>query len=93
MTFFNSRLGLTKPRRGKQREETLSIEEIQAKLPSEWILVVDPVTNESLEVLRGKVAWHSKNRDEVYQKAIELRPQRAAYLYTGTIPENAAVVV
>lgn len=74
-------------------EETLSIEEIEASFPSEWILVVDPVTNESLEVLRGKVAWHSKNRDEVYQKAIELRPQRAAYLCTGTLPENTAVVL
>ena len=60
-------------------EETLSIQEIETRFPSEWVLIVDPVTNESLEVLRGKVAWHSKDRDEVYQKAIELRPQRAAY--------------
>jgi hypothetical protein len=74
-------------------EETLSIAEIESKFPSEWILLVDPETNESLEVLRGKVAWHSKDRDEVYQKAIELRPQRAAYLYTGAIPENTAVVL
>jgi hypothetical protein len=74
-------------------EETLSIAEIESKFPSEWILLVDPETNESLEVLRGKVAWHCKDRDEVYQKAIELRPQRAAYLYTGAIPENTAVVL
>jgi len=74
-------------------EETLSIEEIEARFPSEWIVLVDPVTNESLEVQRGKVVWHSKDRDEVYQKAIELRPKRAAYLYTGTIPENTAVVL
>jgi hypothetical protein len=74
-------------------EEVLSIEEIESKYPSEWILIVDPVTNESLEVLQGKVAWHSKDREEVYQKAIELRPQRAAYLYTGAIPENTVVVL
>jgi hypothetical protein len=74
-------------------EETLSIQEIETKFPSEWVLIVDPVTNESLEVLRGKVAWHSKDRDEVYQKAIELRPQRAAYLYTGTIPKDTVVVL
>jgi hypothetical protein len=80
---------------GEERtmEETLSIEEIESKYPSEWILIVDPITNESLEVLRGQVAWHSKDRDEVYRKAIELRPRRAAYLYTGTIPENTAVVL
>jgi hypothetical protein len=74
-------------------DEVLSIEEIEARYPSEWILIVDPTTNEALEVLRGRVAWHSKDRDEVYRKAIELRPRRAAHLYTGTIPENTAAVL
>ena len=74
-------------------EETLSIEEIEAKFPSERVLVVDPVTNESLEVMEGKVAWHSKDRDEVYRKDLELRPRSAAYLYTGKLPTDAAVVL
>lgn len=37
--------------------------------------------------------YHSKDRDEVYRKAISLRPARAAVLYTGAIPEGTAIVL
>lgn len=35
----------------------------------------------------GKVVWHSKDRDEVYRKAVELRAKRFAVLYTGKMPK------
>jgi hypothetical protein len=44
-------------------------------------------------VLRGKVRSHSKDRDEVYREAVKLRPKRFAMLYTGTIPEDTAIVL
>ncbi len=56
-------------------------------------LVVEPETNEQLEVVKGKVVHHSKDRDEVYRKAIAVRPKRFAILYTGEIPEGSEVVV
>jgi hypothetical protein len=55
--------------------------------------VGDPQTNEALEVQGGKVVCHSKDRDEVYRKAVELRPRRFAMLYMGRIPEGTAVVL
>jgi hypothetical protein len=73
--------------------EVMSLLEIQEKFESEWILVEDPETTESLGVTRGKVLWHSKNRDEVYRKARELSPQSSAILYTGTIPEEGAIIL
>lgn len=60
--------------------EEMSLAQIQAKFKSEWILVGDPETNEELEVIRGKVLWHSKDRDELYRKARELKPQHSAIL-------------
>jgi len=39
------------------------------------------------------VCWHSKDRDEVYRKAVELRPRRFAVLYTGKMPKDTAVVL
>jgi len=57
------------------------------------VLVEDPQTNEGLEVLSGTVRFHSKDRDEVYRKAVELRPKRFAMLYTGTTPKDTAVVL
>ena len=73
--------------------DVLSLDDINTRFTSEWVLVGDPELSESLVVIRGKVLWHSPNRDEVYRKARELRPQHAAILYTGTLPDETAVVL
>ena len=73
--------------------EVLTITEIQSQFHSEWILVGDPQTDDSLQVQSGKVIYHSKDRDEVYRKAVELRPKRFAMLYTGTLPKDTAIVL
>lgn len=74
-------------------DDLLTITQIESQFVSEWVLVVDPQTNDALEVLSGKVSWHSKDRDEIYRKAVELRPRRFAVLYTGTMPKDTAVVL
>ncbi|HMG73377.1 MAG TPA: hypothetical protein VK582_07745 [Pyrinomonadaceae bacterium] len=74
-------------------ERVMSIGEIESEFDSEWVLVDEPETNEHLEVLKGKVIHHSKDRDEVYRKAVSLRPKRSAILYTGSIPEGTVVVL
>jgi hypothetical protein len=74
-------------------EEVMSLLEIQKRYDSEWILVEDPETSESLQVTKGKVLWHSKDRDEVYRKARELAPRSSAILYTGTIPQEGELVL
>jgi hypothetical protein len=74
-------------------DEVLTAAQIEAQFESEWVLIEDPQTDAALEVRRGKVRWHSKDRDEVYRKAVELRPSRFAILYTGKIPKDSAVVL
>ena len=65
-------------------DEFLTQKEIEARYPSEWILVVDVETDEHLKILRGRVACHSKDRDDVYRRAIELKARSVAFLYTGS---------
>jgi hypothetical protein len=74
-------------------EEEMTIAEIESQFDSEWVLVEEPETNEQLEVIKGRVLHHSKDREEVYRKAVTLRPKRSAILYTGTIPEDTVVVL
>jgi len=74
-------------------DEVLTISEIERRFDSEWVLVEDPQTNDALEVQSGRVRCHSKDRDEVYRKAVELRPRRFAMLYTGKMPENTAIIL
>jgi len=71
----------------------MTIQEIESQFESEWILIQDPNTDEEMNVLGGDVIYHSKNRDEVYRKAVGLRPERSAVIYTGEIPEDTAVVL
>jgi hypothetical protein len=73
--------------------QILTIAEIEEQFPSEWILVEDPITNDSLEVQSGKVSWHSPDRDEVYRKAVELRPRRFAFICTVPMPPKTAIVL
>jgi len=74
-------------------DEILTVAEMESRFAAEWLLVEDPQTNDALEVHGGVVRCHSKDRDEVYRKAVELRPRRFAVLYTGVIPKDAAVVL
>lgn len=74
-------------------DEVMTIAEIEARFPSEWVFVEDPETDEHLKVLRGRVRCHGQDRDEVYQKAVELRPKRSAMLYTGPIPAEGEALV
>jgi hypothetical protein len=73
--------------------EVLTLAEIERRFDAEWVLVEAPEVNEHFEIIRGKVIWHSKDRDEVYRKMLELRPRSAATLYTGMIPENTAIIL
>lgn len=71
----------------------MTLQEMETEFDSEWILVGDPQTNESLEVVRGTVLCHSKDRDEVYRAAVRLSPKRSAILYTGKMPPDTAIVL
>ena len=73
--------------------EVLTITEIESRFDSEWVLVEDPEVNKNMEVVGGKVVCHSKDRDEVDRKAIELRLKRSAFLYTGKMPENTEILL
>ncbi len=74
-------------------EKSFSLSEIKKHFVSEWVLVVNPQTSELLEITGGTVVWHSKDRDEVYRKARELKPKHSAIIYTGELPKDAAVVL
>jgi hypothetical protein len=67
--------------------EIMSMTEIESKFASEWVLIEDPQINEAKEVEAGRVICHSKNREDVDQRAIELKPKWFTVLFTGQ-PED-----
>ena len=81
-------------KRPKYVGTVMSYAEIEKRFDAEWVLLENPETTKLIEVKRGKLLWHSKDRDEVYRKAIELHPQHSAILYTGPIvPKGTAIIL
>ena len=74
-------------------DDVLTVAQIEAQFEAQWVLIEDPRTDETLGVQGGKVRWHSKDRNEVYRKAVELHPRRFAVLYTGKMPKDTAIVL
>ena len=70
-----------------------AMEEIEARFPSEWVLIGDPRTDPNHRLLEGRVPIHSPDRDKVDRKLLELRPPRFAFRYLGTLPEHMAMVL
>jgi hypothetical protein len=68
-------------------------EEIKETFKDEWVLVQVEKVDESFKVIEGKVLAHSKDKDQVYQKLLQIRPKQFSIEYTGEIPEDLAVVM
>jgi hypothetical protein len=71
--------------------DVMTMDEINDSFDSEWVLVGEPEYNKQMELIRGKVLFHSKDKQEVYRKDKELHPRSAAYVYTGPTPDNVLI--
>ncbi|MDE2780192.1 MAG: hypothetical protein OXI91_11030 [Chloroflexota bacterium] len=58
--------------------------EIEEAFDGEWVLIEDPETTCSQEIISGRVIYHSSDRAEAYSKLNELRPVHPAVMYVGT---------
>jgi hypothetical protein len=73
--------------------EILTIKEIEERYPDEWVLLENPEVDEDLNVLGGTLLHHTKDRIELDQRALELRPRHSAFLYTGTPDRDQAFLL
>jgi len=73
--------------------ELLTTEEIEDRFAPEWVLIGEPQTDDEQRLLRGRVLFHSPDRDEVYRKAQELKLDRIAVRFLGTWPDDMALVL
>src|SRR5437879_3313974 len=73
--------------------DVLTIEEIESRFDSEWVLIGNPKTDKTQRVLSGRLLAHSCNRDDVDRCLLALRPRHYAMWYTGKLPDDMAVVL
>lgn len=66
--------------------ELLTIEEIEARHPREWVLLTDVESDPGPVIRRGRVVWHGHDQDECWKLAQELPiPRQLAVLFMGEI--------
>jgi len=68
-------------------------EKIIEQFKDEWILVDVKEVDENFNLVEGEVLAHCKDKEELYQKLLEIRPQKFSIEFTGKIPEELAVVL
>ena len=67
--------------------------DIKKNFRNQWVLIEVKNVDESFNVLEGEVLAHSKDKDEIYQKLLKIRPKEFSIEYTGEVPEDLAVVM
>ena len=65
--------------------------QVQTKIDA--VLIEVEEVDESFNVVEGEVLAHSKDKDELYRKLLEIRPEEFSVEYTGEIPQDLAVVL
>ena len=61
----------------------MTIKEIEAKYPDEWVLLSEPKEDAFGQTERGGLVFHSPDRDLLYSRMAELRLPNSGVLYTG----------
>lgn len=74
-------------------KRVLTMREVESKYSGEWVLLVNPKHDKLMRVTRGELVFHSKDRDEVYQKAQKRGDAHTAVLFVGKLPEDLVVVL
>ena len=67
--------------------------DIKKNFRNQWVLIEVKNVDESFNVLEGEVLAHSKDKDEIYQKLLKIKPKEFSIEYTGEVPEDLAVVM
>ena len=68
-------------------DEVLTREEIFRRYPEEWVLIAEPVLTADMDVVAGRVVFHSKYASEINERVLELRLPDAIVTFTSDDPE------
>ena len=74
------------------KQNRLSIEDIFAKYPDQWLFIVDCEHDESAQLLSGVVAVHSPSRDVIDDFSARYKGG-AAIRWSGKLPEGVGYLL
>ncbi len=69
-------------------DEELTMAEIETRFDQEWVLINDPVLDEQFRVVKGRVRFHSPDRDVFDDGVDKLHSNQFATEFIGRPPEE-----
>ncbi|MGH7214351.1 MAG: hypothetical protein ACREIT_06275 [Tepidisphaeraceae bacterium] len=82
-----------KPLAGVDVNEQLTMEQMKARFPSHWLLIDEPVLDDQLNVLSGRLVYASPDRNDLHRRTMMLNPKDIAVLFTGCPPAGMDFVL
>ena len=74
-----------------QPGEVLTLSQMEARYPDEWLLIESPELDDDMEIIKGRIIAHSPDRALVDREALTRRPKFSAYHFTGELPLYVAL--
>ena len=74
-------------------KQILTLAEIKAKYPDQWVLVIEPDFDEDLEIIRGEVVYNTPDKEDLYEHLYLSNHRSFALEYTGESDQAVCLLI
>lgn len=71
----------------------LNFSEIKRKYHDQWVLIVDPIYDRTNRIKRGRVLFHSEDREKIDKVMLETKSNSIAIRYLGTLDKDLSIIL
>lgn len=71
----------------------LNFSEIKKRYLNQWVFIVDPVYDKTDNIKKGRVLFHSENREKVDKAMLKTKYNNIAIRYLGTVDKDLSVIL
>ncbi len=72
--------------------KVMELGDIYKRYKDEWLLIEYEQLDDDLNVTKGKVLAHSRDKSEILQQLVQIQGKNIAIEYTGAAPKSLAVL-
>lgn len=75
------------------RQVLLNFSDIEKKYHDQWVLIAEPVYGKANRIKKGRLLFHSEDRDKVDKAMLESKEVNIAIRYLGTLDKDVSVIL
>lgn len=71
----------------------LNFSTIERKYCDQWVLIADPIYDKTQRIKKGRVLFHSEDREKIDRAMLETKEKNIAIRYLGTLDKDLSVIL